>query len=1173
MKTGADITMETAAHEHEAQLAQLPPPRLIVGIGASAGGLAAFRSFFTHMPADTGMAFVLVQHLDPQYPSMLVELLRSQTTMPIIEAKDATAVAGNHVYVIPPDATLTIASGLLRVVKPAPARQHRHPIDTFFCALAEDQAERAVAIVLSGVGSDGSLGVRTIKEHAGLTLAQAEFDHKAMQGMPKSAAATGLVDHVVQVEEMPGRLVDHLRHLNEAAERPEGDGARTDAKESLAHIARLLRARTGHDFRGYKENTLSRRIQRRIHVLQCGDAAAYITQLEANPAELDVLFGELLIGVTEFFRNPDAFGALAAVIETLLQTLGTDEQIRIWVPGCATGEEVYSIAMLVREAKSWTPTAKVVIFGTDIDANAVANARTARFSKLPAGLSPERFARWFSKAGDGFRPVKEIRDLCVFSEHSVIRDPPFSKLDLVSCRNVLIYLDNELQHRVMQAFHYALKPGGYLFLGPSESASREAKLFAAINKKHRILRRRDVGAKLPQVAMSDAATAGAGHSARLPAVPEDSIDKQARRALQPYSMAYVVIDANNEIIRFSGVETAPYLEPSSGPASFNLSAILRKDLRQSVRAAIQEARASKHDVVRENLSHTIDGRTRLTTLIVGRLAETRETGLCVVALRETDQSVAAEPSEPGAISTTGGQDLEKELRETKAHLHAAVNDLELYLEETKSATEEHQSINEELQSSNEEIETAKEELQSVNEELQTINAEMQSKNEELTRLNNDLSNLMGSTEIAIVFLDRELRIKGFTPAIASIFPLREGDIGRPLTQIVSKLIGNDLGSDVEQVQRSLTMLERQVEVKLADDTVTLLMRIRPYRKVDSQVDGVVITFVDINGITLANAERARFAALVRASGDAIAGLKLDGTIDTWSRGAEALFGYAPGEILGRNVSVLVPAGYEAEQHQILDRLRLGEDIAPYDTSRQSKDGSQVSVVVRAAPILSLQNVPIGISMTLRDISERKKSEAHKILLHRELSHRVKNSLAIIQSMARQTLRSTPEPAQFARAFEGRLLALATAHNILTETNWAGADLATLAREQLAPFVAEGASRLRLKGPALLLVPEVATTLGMVLHELATNANKYGSLSVPGGVVSINWSVIDDAKAPLVHLTWLESGGPAVNLPRRSGFGSQLIDRSGFTVEKTFAPSGLVCDLKLALLAEAKSGAE
>ena len=377
------------------------------------------------------------------------------------------------------------------MVKPAPSRQYRRPVDTFFCALAEDQGERAVAIVLSGVGSDGTLGVRTVKEHGGLTLAQAEFDHDAMQGMPMSAAATGLVDHVVAIEAMPSKLIDYQRHLNDVVGRKDGEGTREDAKAYLGQIAKLVSARTGHDFSGYKENTLARRIQRRMQVLQIANVTAYIERLKTEPGEIDLLFRDLLISVTEFFRNPEAFDALATVIPKLIADKGAGDQVRIWVPGCATGEEVYSIAIMLREAKQQNASPEIKVFGTDLDATAVAAARAARYRKLPSGLSPERFQRWFATDGDHHCPVKEIRDMCVFSVHSLIKDPPFSKLDLISCRNVLIYLNSDLQHRVIQTFHYALKPDSYLFLGPSEGVTREANLFAVVDKKHRILQRRD----------------------------------------------------------------------------------------------------------------------------------------------------------------------------------------------------------------------------------------------------------------------------------------------------------------------------------------------------------------------------------------------------------------------------------------------------------------------------------------------------------------------------------------------------------------------------------------------------------------------------------------------------------------------------------------------------------
>ena len=604
--------------------------------------------------------------------------------------------------------------------------------------------------------------------------------------------------------------------------------------------------------------------------------------------------------------------------------------MRIWVPGCSTGEEVYSIAIMLGEAKDQKATPKVVIFGTDIDANAVAVARTGRYRKVPPGLSPERFERWFAKDGDHHCPIKEIRDLCVFSVHSLIKDPPFSKLDLISCRNLLIYLNSDLQHRVMQTFHYALKPDGYLFLGPSESATREANVFALVDKKHRILQRRDAAPRLPTAASTDVVSAPPVPRAKRHPLAEDAIDERARRALQPFSPAYFVIDGRNEIIRFSGAEAGHYLEPSPGAASLNLFAIMRKDLRQAVRTTLREARAQQQRVVRKNLGVRLDGQSRLAALIVEPIGAKREAELWVVAFHagDLDNSPAAEGPEPaGALSSPA---FEQELRETKAQLQDAINDLELHIEENKSATDEYQSVNEELQSSNEELETAKEEMQSINEELQTVNAELHNKNDVLTGLNSDLQNLMDSTEIAIIFLDQDLRIKNFTPAITKIFPLRPGDLGRPLSHIVSQLIDADLDADVTQVQRTLATVEREVQVKQGDAVLTLLMRLRPYRTVDNRIDGVVLTFVDINAITLATAELARFAALARASGDAIIGLSLDGVINTWSPGAEHLLGYTPAEMIGRNIATLGPRGNEAELLGILQHIRRGEEIAPFE---------------------------------------------------------------------------------------------------------------------------------------------------------------------------------------------------------------------------------------------------
>ena len=503
---------------------------LVVGIGASAGGLAAFKTFLANTPADTGMAFILVQHLDPHHKSLLVELLGAGAAIPVMEAADGMAVRRNCVFVIPPDATLTIKDGILSVVSPAPPRQLRRPIDTFLSSLAEDCGDKAVGIILSGVGSDGSLGVGKIKEHGGLTLAQAEFDHVAQGGMPQSAADTGMVDHVVPVEDMPALLVDYQQHLGVAAERKDGNGTRTDVRQHLAAITGLLRAGINHDFSGYKESTLIRRIQRRMQVLHIDDVPSYVERLKADRAELEALFHDLLIGVTQFFRDPDAFEALKRIALTpLVSSKAAGEPIRIWVPGCATGEEVYSIAILLSECIAEghrSPGNDIKIFGSDIDENAIAIARGGRYRQPVAGVSPERLERWFVKDGEHYRLRREIRELCAFSVHSIVKDPPFSRLDLISCRNVLIYLDTELQERVMQTFHYALNPGGFLFLGTSESITRSAKYFAIVDEKQRIFARRDTGEVLWPFARPSAATLAPMPLPRPTRVDEDRIDRE-----------------------------------------------------------------------------------------------------------------------------------------------------------------------------------------------------------------------------------------------------------------------------------------------------------------------------------------------------------------------------------------------------------------------------------------------------------------------------------------------------------------------------------------------------------------------------------------------------------------------------------------------------------------------
>jgi two-component system CheB/CheR fusion protein len=999
-----------------------PPPNLVVGIGASAGGLTAFKTFLAHTPTDTGMAFILVQHLSPDYKSLLVELLGVESPIPVVAARNGLGIKENCVFVIPQDATLTIKDEVLHLTTPAPARGFRRPIDTFFTSLAVDCGERAVGIVLSGVGSDGTLGIRSIKEHGGLTMAQADFDATALQGMPSSAVATGLVDHVVPTEAMAAKLVDYHQHLIAVAKKKDGDGNREDLQEHLAKITSILHAHSAHDFSGYKQGTLLRRLQRRMQVLHMDNAVDYAERLRTDRAEVEALFQDLLIGVTQFFRDPEAFVALTAIaIVPCLNAKDKDEPVRVWVPGCSTGEEVYSIAILLREAmEADSRITDVKIFGTDIDARAVAIARAGRYRKGVPGLSAERAERWFTTVGGYYVPVPEIRDMCVFSTHSLVKDPPFSKIDLISCRNVMIYLDEELQGRLMRAFHYALLPGGYLFLGTAESVIRKSRLFIALDTKHRILQRRDTGATQPALQFKDMPASDAPPS--LPVrrhTANDRIDKAVARVMQNFAPAYFVIDRHHDVIRFSGAETGHYLEPSQGAASLNLFSIVHKALRPAVRAAISQALADGNTVINEDLTIRIDGKARALTLIVEPIAGQNgaETGgSCVVAFRDTTPMSSGGAIEaPAAGNDAHVQAMERELRGTKTQLQAAVDELETRIEDMKSTTEEFQAVNEELQAANEELETSKEEMQSINEELQTINNELSEKQDLLTRANADLYNLLDSTQIPAVFLDDQLRIRHFTPTLTELFPVRDGDHGRPLTDIVNQLAYTELRTDVEKVQRDGTLVQRDLVLK--DGAHAYMMIIRPYRTARKVIDGVVITFVDI--------------------------------------------------------------------------------------------------------------------------TERKRSEERQLLLTRELHHRTNNLLAVIQTVVQQSLSGTQSLGEERETLTARLHSIANANELLTQTNRYGATLEDVIDRELASFKA----RASIEGPPILLTPSATQGFALVIHELFTNAAKYGALSTPLGKIEICWSVENRGDEPRLTFRWQERGGPPPALPQRTGFGTTLLNHA------------------------------
>ena len=1159
------------------------PMFLTVGIGASAGGLEAFKNFFGAMPADTGMGFVLVQHLAPDHKSMLAELVGKSTPMKVIEAVDGMSVEANCVFVIPPDATMTISGGVLKIVHPAPPRERRRPIDTFFESLAQDQGDRAVCIILSGTGSDGAIGLTAIKEHGGLTLAQAEFDAHAMPGMPESAANTGLVDEVLAVEAMAERVISHQHHLAGIADGKDEDGVHKDATSQLASILRALHARTGHDFSEYKEKTLVRRLQRRMQVLQVETPQAYRERLRKNPEELDLLLRELLISVTHFFRDPASFDVLnETVLKPLMASKTGNDEVRVWVPGCATGEETYTIAILLREAMDTArPRPKVQIFSTDLDERAVAVARLGRYRKPIAGLSQERLDRWFTSDGDNYCILPEIREMCVFSAHSVIKHPPFSKLDLISCRNLLIYLDPPMQDRLMRTFHYALGPHGKLFLGSSESATRATKLFGVCDKKHRIFERRDVSpALLPPFSTGNKPTT---RPAPAPdQTPSDSqLDKYIRQVIEKQAPPHLLLDRANRIVRFSGGAVGAYLEPSPGPASFALFDILRKTLRPAARDVLQQVRSGSEPVRRDDVPIRVDGKPRLISMTAERLTEQgTESDFVVLALYDSGPGTArAKVGDVSEKSVEALQSLEQELQTTRTQLQSTIDELETANEEMKSSNEEYQSVNEELQSSNEELETAKEEMQSVNEELQTINTEIASKNDQLTQLNSDLSNLLESTEIATLFLDESLRVRRFTRGINEVFHLRDADIGRPITEIVSLLDYRDLQRDVKLVLRKLSSIERQVT--LEGTATTFILRIRPYRTIDNVIDGAVLTFVDITDRQVADeavrASEAKFRMLFDYIDEGFCILE---KVETRT-GQPSNYRYLvanPGfekqsgvvHPIGKTIQDIA-AGEAQEWCDIYDQvMATGEPI------RFERDYRAQGRFLDVYAFRFDEGSSHRLGVIFRDVSDRKRHDEQQELLLKEMDHRIKNLFAIAQSIIFLSAETAATPKALADTVQGRLSAMASAHDLVRPRR-TGRDikllettLADIIKTLLLPHGVDIGSgdqpRLTIDGPEVIVSGDAVASIAMVIHELATNAVKYGALANAEGVVHIAWTI---SKKQL-DLTWSEQGGPVIKAaPDVPGFGS-LLAQSSITgqldgqISYDWNPSGVVIKLSAAV---------
>jgi len=823
----------------------------IVGIGASAGGLEALNQFLEHVPPKCGMAFVVVQHLDPTQKGMLTELLQRTTSMKVMQVKDRTKVRPNSVYVIPPNKDMSLLHGTLHLLSPSAPRGLRLPIDFFFRSLAEDQHERSVGIILSGMGSDGTLGLRAIKEKAGVTLVQDPATAK-YDSMPRSAVTAGLADFVAPVEELPDKLIAYCQCLPRIGK---SDLPLAEKDESaLEKIVILLRSRTRHDFTMYRRSTLYRRVERRMGIHRLSKIANYVRYLQENPQELDILFKELLIGVTRFFRDPAAWRSLAKkALPKLLAGRPAGSVLRAWIAGCSTGEEAYTLAMVFTEAlnqpKSFN-NISLQIYATDLDKDAIDKARQSFFPEnIAADVSPERLARFFVKEENGYRVNKQIRAMVVFAPQNLIMDPPFTKLDILCCRNLLIYLTPELQKKLFPLFHYSLNPGGVLFLGSAESIGGFANLFVPLALKERIFKRKESTIAGRQRDFPAVFVPNPAHSldATLPARrPGPSLQTLAEHLVYTrFAPPAVLVDEQGDIVFFSG-RTGQYLEPAAGKANWNVMAMAHEGLRYDLANALQKARREKEPVTVRDIKVGVGEAARSVDFMVQPLDEPKELrGMALIVFSET--VLPAETSVRGRSNKARAgraphRELERQLLRAREDVQAGREEMQSSQEELKSMNEELQSTNEELQSTNEELTTSKEEMQSLNEELQTVNTELHTKLDELSGANSDMKNLLNSTDIATVFLDNDLRLRRFTSQAKTIVKFIPSDVGRPFTDLASDLIYPALVTDAHEVLRSLVFSERSIAT---GDGRWFTVRIMPYRTMDNRIDGVVITFADI----------------------------------------------------------------------------------------------------------------------------------------------------------------------------------------------------------------------------------------------------------------------------------------------------------------------------------------
>ncbi|KIN70976.1 CheBRA [Sulfitobacter noctilucae] len=1127
---------------------------VIVGIGASAGGLEAFQSLLTGLPDEHELVIVLIQHLDPNHESLMPELVAAKTKSPVHSVTDGMKVETGHIYLMPPGYEMEISGRTLKLADFESPRGLRRPIDRFFNSLAAEHGDHAAAVVLSGTGSDGANGARELKGKGGLVLVQDPSQAK-YDGMPRGVMDLGGADVVANSEE----IIDVVRdYFNLRVDR---EGAFGSDEEFLLRILRHVRFRTGHDFSEYKNATMLRRIAVRMSVLNITKPEEYLKYIVETKSEGDLLFRDLLINVTSFFRDADHFETLKkSVIPELVDAAEEHGELRIWVAGCSTGEEAYTIGMLVAEEISRVKKpCHAVIFGTDIDEQALHTARQGLYpDTLVDSIPPALLERYFKPVKDGYEVGAQLREMVRFSRHSFIKDPPFSKLDLVSCRNVLIYLKDSLQVLSNRIFHYALREDGYLFLGPSENPKDLGNLFSEVAARARIFKRRPGPSKTLNLGRLSVTVMNRPSAAAERANAEPDPSDAERIILDEFAPAYLQVDVDGKVT-FASQNAKKYLSVRGGAITTDLFQFVSPELEATFRRLSRLKATDDHAAEYEFQGKIGDQQQRL---IVS--ARATPDGGQLFVIKDNLQLLERRPSASG--DTNDNQ--ESYIRQLESELDDA-------RQAVRTTVEELETSNEELKSSNEEMMSMNEELQSANEELTTINDELQEKLRELNLANINLKSFEKSARIATVFLDGELNLLRYTTEATEYFSFSASDIGRPMTDLNSVLEEDDL-LDLCALTVS-DKQERDAEFQTKDGDVSLSVRIMPYAPEGGQSLGVVFTLQNVTELrdAIKGAHDAKSIAEVRMeeveqiySASPIA----MGLVDTQMRYVRLnsklaeINGMAIENIIGRTIREVIPAVAEHTESLVKKVLEtetpiLGERVRGstlFDPDNRRVWESDWTPFYSSGELT-------GVSFTVRDITEEVDVADNLRLIMGELEHRVKNMLSNVTALVNRASREATTDSEVFKTLSDRVRGLANTHALLTSESWSSASLEDIIRPETVDIYGE--ERVTLSGPNIKVTSEATLALGMAIHELSTNAAKYGAFSVPEGHVTISWSRINDAESDRLVINWVETGGPKVERPEKLGFGSQLISSTLTSnldgdFEKSWEPSGLRVVIKL-----------